>query len=492
MVFFAWCACAAVGAMFFYGAITHAQLEKDETPPRITSLKMGEIKENSAVITWKTNEQSDSLVNYGLDKNYGISRDPVLDKTTHEIVISGLDPSTIYHFRAISSDPTGNQAISSGYTFTTKGLKNIKGIEKVASAEQRAVTEKSYALLEKVTDQEALALIAEKLGDIAKDIASPPVIIGTPQISVGVDWAEISWVTDKKANSMVSLASQAEYDPGKDDPYAFTEGEETDLTVAHVVRIPNLKQATTYHFRVSSRGNIGEAGKSLDAVFTTKSILPEITGLSVKKVEDVSATMSWNTNVPTSALVEYTNIATREVRSEGVPTFLTSHIVQLKNLSFGARYSAVVKAENEAGEKIQSAPLFFTTIKDESPPIIFHVTNESTLYPGAETKIQTIISWDTDELALCQFSYRQGLASSGNDTEAQGKEIDFTTHHVQVVVEFAPSMVYKFWVECKDRSGNAARSEDFVLFTPEKEKSIIDIILENFEGTFGWVKQIGK
>ena len=33
-------------------------------------------------------------------------------------------------------------------------------------------------------------------------------------------------------------------------------------------------------------------------------------------------------------------------------------------------------------------------------------------------------------------------------------------------------------------------SEDFVLFTPEKEKSIIDIILENFEGAFGWIKNI--
>jgi hypothetical protein len=66
------------------------------------------------------------------------------------------------------------------------------------------------------------------------------------------------------------------------------------------------------------------------------------------------------------------------------------------------------------------------------------------------------------------------------------------SEHVRVVTEFLPSTVYKFWVECDDRSDNSERSEDFVLFTPEKEKSIIDIILENFEGTFGWVKNIGK
>jgi hypothetical protein len=60
------------------------------------------------------------------------------------------------------------------------------------------------------------------------------------------------------------------------------------------------------------------------------------------------------------------------------------------------------------------------------------------------------------------------------------------------VLEFLPSTVYKFWLECKDQTENKARSEDFVLFTPDKEKSIIDIIMENFQGTFGWVKNIGK
>ena len=46
-------------------------------------------------------------------------------------------------------------------------------------------------------------------------------------------------------------------------------------------------------------------------------------------------------------------------------------------------------------------------------------------------------------------------------------------------------------MKCTDEAGNETQSEDFVLITPVKEKSIIDIILENFEGTFGWVKNIG-
>lgn len=485
--FISLCATAFLLGVAAYGS---AQFDKDETPPLLTAVKIGEVTESSAVITWKTDELADSLINFGLDKQYGIVRDPLPNKKNHEIKITGLDSSTSYHFRAISSDPTGNQTITSGFTFTTKGTQNITGISRVQSQEQRALVEKSYALLDKITDPEALALISAKLGDVAKEIVNPPSIISEPRTKVGTDWVEISWHTDKEANSMVSLATESEFSTASS--YTFRSGNETDRVMTHLVMIPNLKPATVYHFQVSSRGAVGDAGTSDDAVFTTKSILPQISDVTLKKVEDVSATISWSTNVPTSALIEYKNIQTGEMRSAGVPAFLTNHTVQLKNLAFGASYSAIVKAENEAGDKIQSAPLTFTTIKDEVPPVISRVTNESTLFPGAEAKIQTIVSWDTDELSLCQFSYRQGLATSGNDTEAQGKEVDFATHHVQVVVEFAPSTVYKFWVECSDRSGNRARSEDFVLFTPEKEKSIIDIILENFEGTFGWVKQIGK
>ena len=62
--------------------------------------------------------------------------------------------------------------------------------------------------------------------------------------------------------------------------------------------------------------------------------------------------------------------------------------------------------------------------------------------------------------------------------------------HIQVVTELQSATVYRFWITCADKAGNEGRSEDFVLFTPEKEKNIIDLIIENFEGTFGWLRNI--
>ena len=171
--------------------------------------------------------------------------------------------------------------------------------------------------------------------------------------------------------------------------------------------------------------------------------------------------------------------------------FATSHNVKIAGLRLGGRYSAIVKAENAVGDKVSSNIIFFTTVRDTAPPVISKVSSDSTLYPSADAKVQTTATWNTDEAAHCQFFYRAGL-NPNIEASGLGEEKEPRTEHVQVVVEFLPSTVYQFWIECRDNANNKAQSENFVLFTPDKEKSIIDIILQNFQGTFGWVKNIGK
>ena len=160
---------------------------------------------------------------------------------------------------------------------------------------------------------------------------------------------------------------------------------------------------------------------------------------------------------------------------------------------FGTRYAGTIISTNEAGENAKSAPFTFVTIRDVVAPQFSKVNNESTLFPGEDVKIQTIVSWENDEPAYCQVFYAQGLAQGGGATgDSLPAEQNPTTVHTQVIVGFSPATVYQFWVVCHDESGNESRSEDFVLITPIKEKNIIDVILENFQGSFGWVNNIGK
>lgn len=445
----------------------------------ITNVKVDSTTENSAVVSWQTDINSDATINYGLDENFGVVRSPLFDSKLHSLTIENLDAATTYFFRVLSSDQSGNRASTAGFTFTTK-------------SSDKAQAKKISKEIKKIKEPEALKEIVESVKEVANEVLKPPVVVGAPKVFAETDRATISWTTDHEANSMVHFAPAGEYSSGAADPYTRAQGEVDELVTKHSVEIIGLDPSTEYHFIVSSEDSLGLVGESEDDTFRTRSILPKVGGVKVSRIQETSATVSWSTgDVLAKGVVEYTNMRTKAKRSVGDPIYAKSHTVRLADLEFGTRYSALVTATNEGGDNAQSDPFTFITVRDVVSPEITKVNNESTLFPGEDTKIQTIISWETDEPALCQVFYLQGLVrSEGNQGDALLPETNPDIIHTQVIVGFAPATVYKFWMTCADEAGNESQSEDFVLITPIKEKSIIDIILENFEGTFGWVKNI--
>lgn len=462
---------------------------QDSLPPKISNVTIGDVTATSTLITWITDEISDSLVNYGLTKNFGVVREPTAPAKEHTVLLTDLEPSTTYYFRVMSADSAGNQSFSGMFSVTTEGTKAVERSEEIASDEQRALTERISSLLEEVKDETALEVIADKVQEVGEGVLTPPLILGDPDIEVGATEATIAWNTDKEANSIIDFATEGEYGGAG---YVRKEGDANEFVLEHRVTLFGLRPETVYHFQITSEPRVGPVGQSPDRTFKTKSILPEIFAIRILKIEETAATITWSTQVPAAALVEYKNLATGEEKSIGNPALQISHTIRLPDLKFRSPYQVIVKARTASGDEVVSQPLTFVTTKDEAPPIISQVNNESTLYPGADAKIQTIVNWETDEASKCQFFYGEGVAVDDETALGLGEETGFSLKHVQVITEFTPSTVYKFWISCHDPNGNPARSEDFVLFTPEKEKSIIDIILENFESTFGWVKNIGK
>ena len=428
-------------------------------------------------------------MNFGRRADYGIARDPTNNSTLHEVTLQNLDPSTTYNFRITSSDPSGNQGISGNYTFTTGGFQQIEDIENVTSEEQQAIVGQVTNLLQRVSDPNALEVIQDQLSNRAEDVLRPPSIEGAAQIvEVGMDYAVVAWSTNREAGSQVAYATDAEFTTNGG-TYPQLQGIPDARETEHEVRLEGLSPATKYHFQVQSDDDFGLQGLSRDNTFETKSRLASIQDVQLLKIEETSVTIAWSTDIPAAGVVEYESLDTGELRAEGSPEFLSTHTVRLSDLTLGTTYVGVVKAENEAGDASESEEFVFTTVEDNEPPIIGKVTNDSTLFPGGETRIQTIVKWETDEPSYCSMSFRQGI-QEGVEPFSYDPKDEPATEHVQVVVEFQPATVYQFWVECTDLADNTERSEDFVLFTPVKEKSIIDIILENFEGAFGWVKNI--
>jgi hypothetical protein len=106
-------------------------LPPDVAPPQITAVSSS-ASISGAVITWKTNEQSDSQIEYGTTINYGLSTpvnpNMILD---HSLSLTGLNSGTIYHYRVKSRDAAGNLSISGDFTFSTAAaLSTPKFIQK--------------------------------------------------------------------------------------------------------------------------------------------------------------------------------------------------------------------------------------------------------------------------------------------------------------------------------------------------------------------------
>ena len=96
----------------------------DNDPPEITSgPTVSGITYKAAKIEWVTDEDSNSLVIF--DKNakvYGLRKsDGTLDKE-HEINLDNLDPSTIYHYKVLSTDGSDNTVSSEQGYFETLSL----------------------------------------------------------------------------------------------------------------------------------------------------------------------------------------------------------------------------------------------------------------------------------------------------------------------------------------------------------------------------------
>lgn len=99
---------------------TAATITVDNAAPTVSSVTATSITYNSAVITWTTNEASDSQVEYGLTASYGSQTTLNTSMvTSHSQLLSSLSASTLYHYRVKSKDAAGNLATSGDYTFTT-------------------------------------------------------------------------------------------------------------------------------------------------------------------------------------------------------------------------------------------------------------------------------------------------------------------------------------------------------------------------------------
>ena len=108
----------AAGNTAISGAVTMT-VSNDLTPPVISGVAASTLSPFVAIVSWTTDEASDSQVEYGPTTAYGslAPLTPALG-TAHAQTVTGLAAGMLYHYRVRSRDAAGNLAVSGDFTGT--------------------------------------------------------------------------------------------------------------------------------------------------------------------------------------------------------------------------------------------------------------------------------------------------------------------------------------------------------------------------------------
>jgi chitodextrinase len=91
----------------------------DTTAPVISNVQVNPTA-TYATVTWTTNENSNTLVEFGSTTAYGLTASNSIMATSHSQNITGLTSGNTYNYRVKSTDAAGNTATSGNYTFVAQ------------------------------------------------------------------------------------------------------------------------------------------------------------------------------------------------------------------------------------------------------------------------------------------------------------------------------------------------------------------------------------
>jgi len=304
----------------------------DATAPNIIEgPKIVSKTSSSVTVLWKTDERSNSFVDYGETSVYSSRVGDNSSTIDHTIILTNLDAGKTYNFSVLSSDLNNNGPVSSS---------------------NMAVTTTS------------------EVDDL------PPVITAGPTVgSKTVDQVTIIWDTDEQSDTKIEFSTGQEFFT---DENAVREvrSDPSDVT-NHSITITNLQPNTTYYYRVSSV-DLSDNGPTYgpEASFTTAAEAdvtgPQITaGPSVTSITNTKATITWKTDETSNSYVEFGTSSTSLPDSKGDIAFATDHAITLTNLSAGVTYYFKVGSTDQFGNASDmSAVTSFETalVADTTPP----------------------------------------------------------------------------------------------------------------------------
>jgi hypothetical protein len=301
--------------------------------------------------------------------------------TSHSQGLSGLSPSTLYHFRVRSKDAVGNERISSDYTFTTtadSSAELARGIIPTVDG-----TYPGYSITS-TTDG-----IIDPDGGTATTWAST-------ESSTLPHWVVIDFGGDQKLrkvtmawawnNSQSRWMTPREYHIQRWDGSTYQDLVTVLNPTIDSITTTSFAEVTTSRIRIYQPANMGPIYyptviwlTELEIYGQADRTAPVLSNIHTSNVTRRQATILWNTNESSTTQVEY-GLTT----SYGSTTILDtnqviSHNKILTNLSLNTLYHYRVRSKDRAGNEAVSPDKTFRTAKKLKSPIPFQPPDNATI-----------------------------------------------------------------------------------------------------------------
>jgi hypothetical protein len=477
-------------------------------PPEISNVAASTVSDTYALICWNTDRPATSQVEFGATAAYGSVTDPIGGMAVvHSVCIVPLEPETIYHYRAISTDAFGNTTKSGDCTILTDAPHL-----RIDSFEASDLTTHSITI-NWTTNEPADSRVVYGL-DHSYGSATPldPEFVTEHSIVVdglqpGTTYHFMAWSTDGNGQTAVSADGTATTQTSDLQIFGVTVIDTTSLTATlswnttvaattvieygltpeyglsvelgdyfeayNLAVLTELSPETVYHYRIVCTSLGGDQVMTPDGVFQTKpqghpddlvffKVVPKQVGWDF-------AVIGWITNIPASSVVEYGT--TPEYGSEvSNSDYVTAHAMLLEGLDETTTYYYRVRSVTEAGIPGASDEGTFTTAL--SPLEITDLRSESGL--GFIT-----LNWTTNRLSDSRVEY--GLDESYGSVTPLFPEL--VTDHSITVEELLPGETYHFRAWSMDDLGFAAVSQDHAATAPAPELIVATVAVSDTTDT---------
>jgi hypothetical protein len=384
-----------------------------------------------------TDRDSDTRVEYGkrsgeyFEEEVGNSN--LL--TAHTTNLNGLEPETVYYFRAKWTDEDGNMGVSNELSFKTSPMPAVKDSKITKSG-------LDYAVLDMT-------------------------LLGTEKAQV-VYGKTTSYGGVQEINTSPVLSNYS-------------------------VILSGLEDGQTYHYKIKLVDSEGYTYDSIeDHTFTTPP-RPSISTLKVEELKGVASPtvqFTWESNTEITSVVTYSD---GEIEMDQIDLEMVSglHTLSLTNLKPETVYTAVVEGVDAVGNKAASDTITFTTATDTRPPVISNTKVVGDLISrdiqtDKSRSAQLIVTWETDEPSTSRVEYGEG--TTGKYTSSTSINSEFRTKHSVIINNLIPSKVYNLNLLSEDVAGNTSEYGPLVSITPQNVNTVFESVLNSLSSIFRFLK----